>query len=128
DIARDPNEVPRPLDRDQSAVVEFTLTAKEVVSEMAPGVYFNYWTFDGQVPGPMLRVRVGDTVKLTLKNDEKNLHHHNIDLHAVTGPGGGAAVTHVAPGESNTITFKALNPGLFVYHCAYPNMANHMAH
>lgn len=127
-IARDPNNLPPTINRDEPAVVDLELTAKEVVAEMAPGVFFNYWTFDGQVPGPMLRVRVGDTVNLTLKNDETNLHHHNIDLHAVTGPGGGAAVTHVAPGESKTVSFKALNPGLYVYHCAYPNMANHMVH
>lgn len=127
-IARDPNEVPPPIDREEPAVVDITLTTKEVVAEVAPGVFLNYWTFDGQVPGPMLRVREGDTVRLTLKNDPSSLHHHNIDLHAVTGPGGGASVTHVAPGESKTLTFKALNPGLFVYHCAYPNMANHMAH
>ncbi|MEX0913268.1 MAG: copper-containing nitrite reductase [Candidatus Paceibacterota bacterium] len=127
-IARDPNDVPPPINRDEPAIIELELVAKEVVAEMAPGVYFNYWTFGGTVPGPMLRVRVGDTVRLTLKNDETSLHHHNIDLHAVTGPGGGAAVTHVAPGESKTLTFKALNPGIYVYHCAYPNMANHMAH
>lgn len=128
DIARDPNLVPPPIERSEPALVEVTLTAKEVVAEMAPGVHVNYWTFDGQVPGPMLRVRVGDTVRLTLKNDATNLHHHNIDLHAVTGPGGGGAVTMVAPGEEKVVTFKALNPGLFVYHCAEPNMANHMAH
>lgn len=127
-IARDPNDVPPPINRDEPAVVDITLTTKEVVAEVAPGVYLNYWTFNGQVPGPMLRVREGDTVRLTLTNDPSSLHHHNIDLHAVTGPGGGAAVTHVAPGESKTLTFTALNPGLFVYHCAYPNMANHMAH
>src|SRR5690606_8583122 len=113
---------------DEPVVVEIELVAKEVVAEMAPGVYFNYWTFGGQVPGPMLRARVGDTVKLTLTNDASSLHHHNIDLHAATGPGGGASVTNVAPGESKTLTFKALNPGLYVYHCAVPNMANHMTH
>lgn len=128
DIARDPKDVPAPLNRTEPAVVDITLTAKEVVAEMAPGVFFNYWTFDGTVPGPFLRVREGDTVRLTLKNDPTSLHHHNIDLHAVTGPGGGASLTHVAPGESKTMTFTALNPGLYVYHCAYPNMANHMAH
>ncbi|OGG41388.1 nitrite reductase, copper-containing [Candidatus Kaiserbacteria bacterium RIFCSPHIGHO2_01_FULL_46_22] len=128
DIARDPRDVPPPLNRNEPAVVDLKLTALEVVAEMAPGVVFNYWTFDGQVPGPMLRVRVGDTVRLTLTNDATNLHHHNIDLHAVTGPGGGAVVTDVDPGESKVLTFKAMNPGLFVYHCAYPNMANHMAH
>lgn len=127
-IARDPNDVPPPINRDHAETLEIELTAKEVVAEMAPGVLFNYWTFDGQVPGPMLRARVGDTIELTLKNDENNLHPHNIDLHAVTGPGGGGAVTRVEPGEAKTLTFTALNPGLYVYHCAFPNMANHMTH
>jgi len=128
DIARDPNEVPPPIERTEPATVHIDITAKEVIAEMAPGVTFNYWTFDGKVPGPFLRVREGDTVVLTLHNDPTSLHHHSIDLHAVTGPGGGAAATMVAPGESKTITFKAMNPGVFIYHCAYPNVANHMAH
>lgn len=128
DIAHDPNDVPPPINRTEPAVVNIRLTAKEVVAEMAPGVYFNYWTFDGTVPGPMLRVRVGDTVRLTLANDPTSLHHHNIDLHAVTGPHGGGAVTNVAPGEEKTVTFKALNPGLYVYHCGHPNAANHVIH
>lgn len=127
-IARDPNDVPSPITRTEPEVVKVSLTAKEVVSEMAPGVFVNYWTFDGQVPGPMIRVREGDTVELSLRNDITSLHHHNIDLHAVTGPGGGAVSTMVAPGEIKTVTFKALHPGLFVYHCATPNVANHMTH
>lgn len=127
-IARDPNDVPQIVTRNNDGIVEIDLTAKEVISEMADGVAFNYWTFDGGVPGPFLRVREGDTVRLTLHNDPTSLHHHSIDLHAVTGPGGGAAATIVAPGESKTITFKALNPGIFIYHCAHPNVANHMAH
>ncbi|MEK7494810.1 MAG: copper-containing nitrite reductase, partial [Patescibacteria group bacterium] len=129
DIARNPSDVPAPLGQDQEGQeVEIHLTAKEVLSEMAPGVMINYWTFDGTVPGPMLRVREGDMVHLTLTNDPSSLHHHSIDLHAVTGPGGGAMVTNVAPGESRDFRFRALNPGLFVYHCAHPNVANHMAH
>lgn len=127
-IARDPSEIPPPIERIAPTKVQFELTTKEVIAEMAPGVYVNYWTFDGQVPGPFLRVREGDTVELTLKNDPTSLHHHSIDLHAVTGPGGGAAATMVGPGESKTITFKALRAGLFVYHCAEPNVANHMTH
>ncbi|MEK7130629.1 MAG: copper-containing nitrite reductase, partial [Patescibacteria group bacterium] len=86
------------------------------------------WTFDGKIPGPMLRVREGDMVELTLKNSISSVHGHNIDLHAVTGPGGGAAVTDIGPGESKTLKFKALNPGLYVYHCAHPNVPAHMAH
>lgn len=128
DIARDPNDVPPPIERTEPAVVKVALETKEVISEMAPGVFVNYWTFDGQIPGPFIRVREGDTVELTLKNNETSLHHHNIDLHAVTGPGGGAVSTMVAPGEAATVTFKALHPGAFVYHCATPNVSNHMTH
>jgi len=127
-IARDPKDVPETIMQSEDGVVEIHLTAKEVVGEMADGVTFNYWTFDETVPGPFLRVREGDTVRLTLTNDPTSLHHHSIDLHAVTGPGGGAAATIVEPGESKTITFKALNPGIYIYHCAHPNVANHMAH
>jgi nitrite reductase (NO-forming) len=118
DIARDPNDIPPPITRTEPETVHIDITAKEVISEMAPGVFINYWTFGGRVPGPFLRVH----------NDATSLHHHSIDLHAVTGPGGGAAATIAEPGQSKTITFKALNPGLFVYHCAHPNVANHMAH
>ncbi|MHB1086320.1 MAG: copper-containing nitrite reductase [Minisyncoccota bacterium] len=128
DIAADPLSVPPPTGRTEPAEVKIELTTKEVLSEIAPGVVVNYWTFGGTVPGPMLRIREGDTVNLTLKNDESSLHNHSIDLHAVTGPGGGAVATAVKPGESKTLRFKALNPGLYVYHCATPNVANHMAH
>lgn len=128
DIARDPLDVPAPIERTSTTTVEIALVAKEVLSEVAPGVLVNYWTFEGTVPGPFLRIREGDQVTLKLKNDPSSLHRHSIDLHAVTGPGGGATVTDVAPGEEKTLSFKALNPGLYVYHCAHPNVANHMAH
>jgi len=128
DIARNPTDIPKTVTYTEGKIVEIETTTKEVIGEMADGVTFNYWTFDGTVPGPFLRVREGDTVRLTIHNDPTSLHPHNIDLHAVTGPGGGGAATIVAPGESKTITFKALNAGLFVYHCAYPNAALHMAH
>jgi len=128
DIARDPRDLPAPIERDYEDDVYITIEAREVVSDMAEDVTFNYWTFGGQVPGPFLRVREGDNVHLTLKNLETNIHQHSIDLHAVTGPGGGAVVTGVNPGEEKTLDFKALNPGLYVYHCATPNVANHMAH
>lgn len=128
DIAQDPRDVPPPIERNEPAEIDIEMTAKEVLSEIAPGVVVNYWTFDGRVPGPFLRVREGDTVNLTLHNDPTSLHMHSIDLHAVTGPGGGASVTEVNPGESKTFTFKALQPGLYVYHCAHPNVANHMVH
>ncbi|MBU6431519.1 MAG: nitrite reductase, copper-containing [Patescibacteria group bacterium] len=128
DIARDPNDIPAPIVRKEPTKVKIEITAKEVVSEMSPGVVMPYWTFDGKIPGPFLRVKEGDTVELTLNNDPSSVNPHSIDLHAVNGPGGGAIVTGVLPGESKTLTFKALNPGLYVYHCAHPDPAVHMAH
>jgi len=128
DIARDPADVPASVTYNEDGIVEIEMTTKEVIGEMADGITFNYWTFDGKVAGPFIRVREGDTVQLTLHNDPTSLHPHNIDLHAVTGPGGGGAATIVEPGESKTITFKALNAGLFVYHCAYSSASSHMTH
>lgn len=128
DIARDPNEIPAPITRTTPTTVNVEITAKEVISQIAPGVYFNYWTYGGKVPGPFLRVREGDTVVVTFTNDKTSLHNHTIDFHAVEGPGGGAAVLMAKPGETKTLTFKALHPGAFVYHCAEANVANHMAH
>lgn len=128
DIGADPSAVPAPITRTENETVKIELTAKEVLAEVAPGITFNYWTYNGQVPGPMLRVKEGDRVELTLRNDPTSLHPHNIDLHAVTGPGGGASVTVVNPGESKTFTWKALNPGLYVYHCANPNVSTHNSH
>lgn len=128
DIARNPNDVPPPIERSVPANVRFDLTAKEVIAEMAPGVYLNYWTYEGQVPGPLLRVREGDIVEINFTNHSTSQHHHTIDFHAVTGPGGGAGVLMAKPGETKTLTFKALHPGVFVYHCAEANVATHMAH
>lgn len=114
---------------DEGGVVrELNLETTEVLAEIAPGITFNYWTFNNTVPGPFFRVREGDIVKVTITNNKTSLHHHNVDFHAATGPGGGGKVSVVAPGETKEFTFKALNPGLFVYHCAVPNMAVHMAH
>lgn len=128
DIAKDPADMPSAVTYSKDGIVEIEMTTKEVIAEMADGITFNYWTFDGTVAGPFLRVREGDTVRLTLHNDPTSLHPHNIDLHAVTGPGGGGAATIVEPGESKTITFKAMNAGLFVYHCAYESASSHMTH
>ncbi len=128
DIGANPSSVPKLAQADHDGFVRISMTTKEVISEIAPGIYYNYWTFDKQVPGPMLRVKEGDIIELTLTNDPSSLHHHNIDLHAVTGPGGGAEFTHVAPGETKTFRWKAMNPGLYIYHCAMPNVSTHNSH
>lgn len=121
-----PPLVPPAIDRNEPALVKVDLEAKTVRSQLADGVEYEYWTFNGTVPGPMIRVRLGDTVELTLKNSDQSRVAHSIDLHAVNGPGGGAAVTTVAPGQSKTFRFRPLNPGLYVYHCAVPPVPHHI--
>lgn len=128
DIGADPTAVPAPINRNHSEHIQIDLIAQEVISEVGDGIGFNYWTYNQQVPGPMFRVREGDTVTVSLTNHESSLHEHNIDLHSVTGPGGGGAVTKVQPGETKSFTWKALNPGLYVYHCATSNISTHNAH
>lgn len=126
-ISKAADDLPEPVNRASPQHVVLELEAVEVDGQLADGTTYTYWTFNGTVPGPMLRVRVGDTVELRLKNREDSHNVHSIDLHAVNGPGGGAASTSVAPGEAKTFTFQALNPGVFIYHCASPHLPTHIA-
>jgi nitrite reductase (NO-forming) len=126
-IVKNPADLPAPITRTTPEKVMIHLTTKEVTGQLDDGTTYRYWTFDGTVPGPMVRVRVGDTVELHLKNDSSSVLPHSIDLHAVTGPGGGAVATQVLPGEEKQFTFKALNPGVYVYHCATPHIPTHVA-
>ena len=126
-IVRHPTDLPAPITArtPQHHVVE--MTAVEVDGQLADGTTFRYMTFNGQVPGPMLRLRVGDTMALYLQNQMESLLPHSIDLHAVTGPGGGAVFTQTAVGETSTFEFKALQPGLYVYHCATASIPHHIS-
>ncbi len=127
DIVRDPTDLPGPIGNRGPTNVRIDLEAKEVVGQLAEGTTYPYWTFNGKVPGPFFRLRVGDTVEVHLKNDPGSIMPHSVDFHAVTGPGGGAVMTTTAPGGETMFTFKALNPGLFVYHCATPMVAMHIS-
>ena len=128
-IVQDPTAVGTPVGKRGPETLKFTLEVQEVlgVLDAAAKTNYTYWTFNGKVPGPMLRARVGDTIEITLKNAKGNSMIHNIDLHAVWGQGGGAALTSVAPGEEKSFVFRAMNPGLFVYHCATPIIPQHIA-
>lgn len=119
--------VPAPLTRSGNKTVVLSFTAKEYVGDLADGVKYHFWSFNGTVPGPMARVRVGDMVEFHLNNPKSNTQQHNIDIHAVNGPGGGAAVSTVSPGESKVFTFKAQAPGLFIYHCAAGSIVDHIS-
>lgn len=127
DIVRDPTDLPAPLPPRDPQKVVVNLETVEVNGRLADGTTYRYWTFNGKVPGPFLRVRVGDTVEVHLKNHADSQMAHSVDFHAVTGPGGGAVATQTQPGGETMFTFKALNPGLFVYHCATPMVAEHIA-
>ena len=125
-LTKAPN-VPKPLNRNGGKTVILKLEAKEFVGDIADGKKYNFWSFGGSVPGPMARVRVGDTVQFHLSNAKSNTQPHNIDIHAVNGPGGGAAINTVAPGESKVFSFKTLNPGLYIYHCAAGAIVDHIS-
>ena len=122
-----PPFVPKPVGDRPAKKLIVNMEIKEIEGEMADGVKYVYWTFGGSVPGSFIRTRVGDEVEFTLKNHPDNKLPHNIDLHAVTGPGGGAASSLVAPGHEKTFNFKCINPGLYVYHCATAPVGMHIA-
>ncbi len=119
--------VPAPIDRKEQRKVVAKLETTEVLKEIAPGIQYEVWTFGGSVPGPMLRVREGDVMEIHLKNNIASRHSHNIDFHFATGPGGGAKATLVGPGEEAVIEVRALAPGLYMYHCATPDIPTHIA-
>ncbi len=127
-VARDPTNIPPPITRDTPTTVKVTLVFRELVSSLAGNTSFAFWTFNGTVPGPLIRVMQGDTVQVTVVNPKENKMAHNIDLHAVNGPGGGATVTNVAPGETKTFSFRTLNAGAFIYHCAASPPYLHISH
>jgi len=126
-VAADPTDLPPPVTWTEPKHHEVTLRVKEVTAEIEPGVTFNYMTFEGRIPGPMIRVRQGDTVHFTLENLPDNGMQHNVDMHAIYGTGGGNVATTAKPGESNDETFTAMYPGGFIYHCAVPNLDYHVS-
>ncbi len=126
-VLTDAPAVPPPIARRTAAKVVVKLEVQEVVKRIADGVDYTFWTFGGSVPGKFIRVREGDEVEFHLRNHPDSKMPHNIDLHAVTGPGGGAASSFTAPGHETTFSFKALNRGLYVYHCATAPVGMHIA-
>jgi nitrite reductase (NO-forming) len=90
-------------------------------------IYDDAWGFEGHLPGPLLRVRVGDLVEVHLRNALNSLRTHNIDFHFVMGPGGGASALSVAPGEEAVLEARATAPGFYMFHCATPDIPMHIA-
>ena len=126
-VLTSPPHVPPPITRDYATKVRVELPVIEKKMRLADGVEYEFWTFGGTVPGSFIRIREGDEVEFELKNHHDSKVAHNIDLHGVTGPGGGAASSFTAPGHKSRFTFKALNAGLYVYHCAMAPVPMHIA-
>ncbi|MDP2675029.1 MAG: copper-containing nitrite reductase [Dehalococcoidia bacterium] len=142
EISRHPTEMPdsadytlfdddkyqKPAQRSGPMTHEVHFHLAEVVAQMVDGTTMDFWTFDKKVPGPMVRARVGDTMDFFLHNPDTNGMPHNVDFHAVTGPGGGSARLHTAPGAVSNLRVKMLNPGIYIYHCAFPDIPDHISH
>lgn len=145
EIGRNADDLPSPINRTQVQTVSVNLYTDELVAEIMPGVTYQYWTYNGKVPGPFIRARVGDNIAIHLRHGKPGAAHeghnahtsaehaaaghsaHSIDLHAVTGPGGGAPLMQVGQGEEKSFRFKATHPGIYVYHCASPHVPTHIA-
>ena len=120
-------DVPPPLTRRRPATVRVHLDAGMKTMPIDGETLYSYWTFNGHVPGPFIRTRVGDVLEIHLTNSDGSGMPHNVDFHAVTGPGGGATVTTAVQGEERVAWFRLMHPGLFVYHCAAPPVMDHIA-
>ncbi len=126
-IVRDPTDLPAPVGNRGPRRVKVDLETIEVAGKLNDGATYRFWTFNGHVPGPFVRVRVGDIVEVHLHNPADSMMMHTVDFHAVLGPGGGAKATETAPGDTRGFEFKAVHPGLFVYHCAVMPAAQHIS-
>ncbi len=126
-VLTSPPQVPAPITRKHSTKMIVKLDVIEKKMKITDGVDYTFWTFGGSVPGSFIRVREGDLVEFHLRNHPTSKMPHNIDLHAVSGPGGGAASSFTLPGHESVFSFKALNHGLFVYHCATAPVGMHIA-
>lgn len=126
ELAFAPN-VPPPVDRNYEARVIVRLESTEFRGELSKGVEYDFWGYNGHVPGPFIRVRQGDTLEFHFKNAEGSKNTHTVDFHAMTGPCGAACILMTEPGKESVVQAKAINPGLFVYHCAAPPIPVHIS-
>jgi nitrite reductase (NO-forming) len=119
--------VPPPITRRYAAKVRLDVEVREHTKVLADGVTYTYWTFGEDAPGSFIRVREGDLVETHFSNHPDNSVAHNVDFHAATGPGGGGEASFIAPGHSVTFSWRAMAPGLFLYHCVAAPAGLHIA-
>lgn len=127
DISRDPADLPPPPTARAAQILRVDLTTVEVKGRLDEKTSYQFWTFGGKVPGPFIRARLGDTLEVHLRNETSSILLHSVDFHGAIGPGGGSQFTQAVPGEEKVFSFKPVVPGLFVYHCATPSIAQHVS-
>ncbi len=126
-VAANPTEIPGPIRRSKPRNHRLRLTTREVRAEIEAGFTFDYMPYNEQVPGPLIRVRQGDRIHLTFENPSESRWPHNVDFHAVYGPGGGSVATTANPGQEKHLAFRTVYPGAFIYHCAVPRLDYHIS-
>src|SRR5262249_61876493 len=119
---RAPRYLPAAIRAGPPQIGRADLETVELKGQLDSKTTYNFWTFNGKVPGPFIRARVGDALEVHLKNDAESIMIPSVDFHAAIGPGGGAEFTQADPGQEKIVTFKALVPALYVYHCATPTV------
>jgi nitrite reductase (NO-forming) len=132
DVAADPSASPYEL-RDPTApkslsgtVHDIDLVVEEKVMTVAAGYAQEVWTFNGSVPGPVIRVRVGDTVRVHLKNPATNKLSHSVDFHA-SQVAWNDEMTSIKPGEQKDYIWTADYAGVWMYHCGTAPALHHIA-
>lgn len=120
-------DVPPQITRDHPVILHVPLTTDTKVNKINSQYKYEQWNFNGTVPGPFIRARVGDVVELSLTNHDETGNPHNIDCHAFLGPGGGSALTTAEEGETKNARFRLMTPGLYLYHCAAAPVPVHIA-
>lgn len=123
--SRSPTDIPSAPSPANKVVI--TLITEEKLGQLANGVTYDFWTFNGTVPGPLIRLRVNQTVEMHIINPPNSTMTHSIDSHGIMGQGGGGAYSQTAPGNESIFQFTAMIPGLFLYHCATPDIPSHIA-
>lgn len=119
--------VPKPITRKHPVVLVVNMTCDAVTTYLTRRLKYDFWGFNGSVPGPMIRARVGDVLEVNLTNNDPSGMPHNIDFHAVMGPGGGASLLLADQNKTKSAHFKMTTPGLFIYHCAAAPVPMHIA-
>lgn len=107
-----------------AAVVDVTMTARHEMRTLMPGVKAALWTFNHEVPGPLVRVRVGDELRITLTNADRH-HGHSLDFHA-SEVDPMRVMTEVKSGQTKTFSFTPKRAGVFMYHCGTAPVLQHV--